>query len=42
VKFPLKAGIDFSGGSLLQVKTPSSLDKNEVKKIFSELAVKEL
>ena len=42
VKFPLKAGIDFSGGSLLEVKTPSSLDKNEVKKIFSELGVKEV
>ena len=42
IKLPPKVGIDFSGGSLLEIKTSSSLDKNEIKKIFSELKINEV
>ncbi len=42
IKFPLKAGIDFVGGSLLKVSSQKNFDKSEVKKIFLDLGIKEV
>jgi len=42
VKFPLKLGIDFSGGSLLEIKSEKPLKKSEIKEVFSELEIKEV
>ena len=41
-KYPFKLGVDFAGGSLLEVKSDVPLEKGEIKKVLIDLGIKEV